>query len=81
VNGYNETSAKSKRNTYKLGVVTEQITSSWLNNKCHSFCLHLPYVIAHPGVGSGLVSKAARMASSTAERLAFAVLTTERKAA
>ncbi len=38
-------------------------------------------VIAHPGRGSGSVSSAARRASSTAERLAFAVLTTERNAA
>jgi hypothetical protein len=38
-------------------------------------------VIAHPGMGSGWVSKAVRMAVSTATRLALAVLTTERKAA
>src|SRR5271166_1942028 len=39
------------------------------------------FVIAHPGMGSGWVSKAVRMAVSTATRLALAVLTTERKAA
>ena len=38
-------------------------------------------VIAHPGVGSGWVSSAVRRAPRTAVRLAFAVLTTERKAA
>ncbi len=41
----------------------------------------LSWVIAHPGMGKGLTSKAARTASRTGAFRAFAVLTTERKAA